>query len=150
MPVPSVLWRCWLGDRKGIHPVKNWLVGCWHGYLSAARCRLAYTARLMPLPLTVSCFSKFQIGFTFLYRLTQLVLDKGTLNRCVCVSTRWCRCNLVVEQTEDGELLVAAVQMTLKCTKDETEIINYITIKTFTTEHVWRRTYWRPGCCSQF
>ena len=40
--VPSVLWRCWLGDRKGIRPVKNWVVGYWHGYLSGARCRLAY------------------------------------------------------------------------------------------------------------
>jgi len=40
--VPSVLWRCWLGSRKGIRPVKNWVVGCWHGYLSGARCRLAY------------------------------------------------------------------------------------------------------------
>ena len=39
---PSVLWRCWLGDRKGIRPVKNWVVGCWCGYLSGARCRLAY------------------------------------------------------------------------------------------------------------
>ena len=39
---PSVLWRCWFGDRKGIWPVKNWAVGCWHGYLSGARCRLAY------------------------------------------------------------------------------------------------------------
>jgi len=35
------------------------------GYLSGVRCRLAY-AQLMPLPLTVSCFSKIQIGFTFL------------------------------------------------------------------------------------
>jgi len=34
--VPSVLWRCWLGGRKGIRPVKNW-----RGYLSGARCRLA-------------------------------------------------------------------------------------------------------------
>ena len=25
-----------------------------------------HTAQLMPLPLTVSCFSKIQIGFTFL------------------------------------------------------------------------------------
>ena len=25
-----------------------------------------HVAQLMPLPLTVSCFSKFQIGFTFL------------------------------------------------------------------------------------
>ena len=40
--VPSVLWRCWLGGRKGIRPVKIWVVGCWHGYLSGARCRLAY------------------------------------------------------------------------------------------------------------
>ena len=36
------LWRGWLGGRKGIQPVKNWVVGCWHGYLSGARCRLAY------------------------------------------------------------------------------------------------------------
>ena len=35
-PVPSVLWRCWLGGRKGIRPVKNWVVGCWRGYLSGA------------------------------------------------------------------------------------------------------------------
>ena len=34
--LPSVLWRCWLGGRKGIRPVKNWLVGCWRGYLSGA------------------------------------------------------------------------------------------------------------------
>ena len=39
---PSVLWRCWLGGRKGIRPVKNWVVGCRRGYLSGARCRLAY------------------------------------------------------------------------------------------------------------
>jgi len=40
--LPSVLWRCWLGSRKGIRPVKNWVVGFWRGYLSGARCRLAY------------------------------------------------------------------------------------------------------------
>jgi len=40
--LPSVRWCCWLGGRKGIRPVKNWVVGCWHGYLSGARCRLAY------------------------------------------------------------------------------------------------------------
>ena len=39
---PSVLWRCWLGGRKGIRPVKTSVVGCWRGYLSSARCRLAY------------------------------------------------------------------------------------------------------------
>ena len=34
----------------------------WHGYLSGARCRLAYG----PAGATVSCSSKIQIGFTFL------------------------------------------------------------------------------------
>ena len=40
--VPSVLWHCWLGGRKGIRLVRNRVVGCWHGYLSGARCRFAY------------------------------------------------------------------------------------------------------------
>ena len=63
--LPSVLWRCWLGGRKGIWPVKNewWgadVVICleWGADL--------HMVQLMPLPLTVSCFSKIQTGFTFL------------------------------------------------------------------------------------
>jgi len=45
-----------------------------------------HIAQLMPLPLTVSCFSKIQIGLPFWYRLTWVVLDKGPLNGvCVCV-----------------------------------------------------------------
>ena len=80
----SVLWHCWLGGRKGIRPVKNWVVGCWRGYLSGARCRLAY-GPVMPLPLTVSCFSKIQIGFTFLVPAHPgIVPNKGPLNGCVC------------------------------------------------------------------
>ena len=35
-------WHCWLGGRKGIRPVKNWVVGFWRGYLSGVRCKLAY------------------------------------------------------------------------------------------------------------
>jgi len=38
------------------------VVGYWRGYLSGARCRLAYG----PADATVSCFSKIQIDFTFL------------------------------------------------------------------------------------
>ena len=44
-----------------------------------------HMAQMMPLPLTVSCFSKIQIGFTFLVQLTRVVPDKGPLNGCVCV-----------------------------------------------------------------
>jgi len=26
---PSVLWHCWLGNRKDIQPVKDWVLVCW-------------------------------------------------------------------------------------------------------------------------
>ena len=83
--LPSVLWRCWLGGRKGIRPVKNWVVRCWCGYLSGARCRLAY-AQLMPLPPTISCSSKIQIGFTFLVPAHPGSPGQRAFKRvCVCV-----------------------------------------------------------------
>ena len=44
-----------------------------------------HTAQLMPLPLTVSCFSKIQIGFTFLVPAHPGSPGKGPLNVCVCV-----------------------------------------------------------------
>ena len=47
-----------------------------------------YMAQLMPLPLTVSCFSKIQIGLPFWNWLTRVVQDKGPLNGCVCVRAR--------------------------------------------------------------
>jgi len=42
-------------------------------------------AQLMPLPLTVSCFSKIQIGFTFLILAHPGSPGKGPLNGCVCM-----------------------------------------------------------------
>ena len=44
-----------------------------------------HMAQLMPLPLTVSCFSKIQIGFTFLIPAHLGSPGKGPLNGCVCV-----------------------------------------------------------------
>jgi len=52
------------------------------------RCADLHVAQLMPLPLTVSCFSKIQIGFTFLVPAHPGSPDKGPLNRCVCVFLR--------------------------------------------------------------
>jgi len=42
-------------------------------------------AQLMPLPLTDSCSSKIQIGFTFLVPAHLGSPRKGPLNGCVCV-----------------------------------------------------------------
>jgi len=47
-----------------------------------------HVAQLMPLPLTVSCFSKIQIGFTFLVRAHPGSPGKGPLNVCACVCPR--------------------------------------------------------------
>ena len=44
-----------------------------------------HTVQLMPLPLTVSCFSKIQIGFTFLVPAHPGSPRKGPLKGCVCV-----------------------------------------------------------------
>jgi len=44
-----------------------------------------HLAQLMPLPLTVSCFSKIQIGSTFLVPAHLGSPEKGPLNVCVCV-----------------------------------------------------------------
>jgi len=83
----EVLWRCWLGGRKGIRPVKNGVpLNEWWGagvVVCLGRGADLHTAQLMPLPLTVSCFSKIQICFIFL-----VPAHPGrplSLNGCVCV-----------------------------------------------------------------
>jgi len=44
-----------------------------------------HMAQLMPLPLTVSCFSKIQIGFSFLVPAHPGIPRQRPLNWCVCV-----------------------------------------------------------------
>ena len=92
--VPSVLRRCCLGGRKGIRPLKTerWGAGVviclgWGAGL--------HMAQLMPLPLTVSCFSKIQIGFTFLVPAHpgfpgQIPQSRKTVVCCVV-----CYCNIL-------------------------------------------------------
>ena len=53
------------------------------------RCADLHMAQLMPLTLTVSCFSKIRIGFTFLVLAhLSIVPDKGPLNGCVLTYLR--------------------------------------------------------------
>ena len=85
--VPSVLWRCCLGGRKGIRPVENWVVGCWHGYLLSVWSEV----QTCIWPSWCHCHSlslasvKSRLVLHFWYRLTRVVPDKGPLNGCVCV-----------------------------------------------------------------
>jgi len=61
-----------------------------------------HMAQLMSLPLTVSRFSKIQIGFTFLVPAHPGSPEKGPLNGCVCVLYHlhqcllcWLRCHFI-------------------------------------------------------
>jgi len=59
-----------------------------------------HMAPLMPLPLTVSCFSKIQTGFTFLVPAhlgspgKMCVCVRACVRVCVCVRARVCVCVL--------------------------------------------------------
>jgi len=97
--LPSVLWRCWLGDRKGIRPVKTewWGAGMVNCMERGADLHMT---QLMPLPPTVSCFSKMQIGITFLVPAHpgspgQRAIKRARVRACVrvvCVCVCVCVC----------------------------------------------------------
>ena len=82
--LPSVLWHCWLGGRKGIRSVKNewWGTGM---VICLEQDADLHMAQLMPLPLTVSCFNRIQTGFTFLVLAHPGSPRKRAVKRvCVC------------------------------------------------------------------
>ena len=78
-----MLWRCWLGGRKGIRHVKKLSGGVlvWLSVWSKMQTCI--------WPSWCHCHSlslasvKSRLVLPFWYRLTQAVLDKGPLNRCV-------------------------------------------------------------------
>ena len=74
----------WLGGRNAIWPVKTewWGAGV---VVCLERGADLHMAQLMPLPLTVSCFSKIQIGF---YRA--MLCIRGTSHGPVSVHVRVC------------------------------------------------------------
>jgi len=72
-----------LVGRQEVHPACKKLSGGVLAWLFLEQCADLHMAQLMPLPLTVSCFSKIQIVLAFWYQLTWVVLDKGPLNGCV-------------------------------------------------------------------
>jgi len=69
----TVPWHCWLGDRKGIRPVKSWVLVCWWWRFDWSFARL-----IAPVVTTTSiilCFNKYQ--------LTQVHLEKVAVNTAV-------------------------------------------------------------------
>ena len=98
--MPSVLWRCWLGGRKGIRPVKTewWGAGM---VICLERDADLHMAQLMPLLLTVSCFSRIQIDFSFLVPAHPGSPGQRAFKwMCVCAICHW-------QQQMDGWAIVS-------------------------------------------
>jgi len=71
-----------------------------------------HMAQLMPLPLTVSCFSKIQIGFTFLVPAHPGSPGKKAVKQvCVCVCCTLCFF-AIVSTPAVTELLIPPVTLT--------------------------------------
>jgi len=86
--LPSVLWRCWLGSRKGIQPVKtSGQVLMWLSVGSELQIMCIWSSWCHCHPI-IFCFIKIQNGLSFWCRLTQIVLEKKAI--------KWMLCSVVV------------------------------------------------------
>ena len=75
-----------------------------------------HMAQLMPLSLTVSCFSKIQIGFTFLVPAHLGSPGKGPLNGCVYLVTGFSALTMLVGHHE----------VNLPCKKSTDEVLVWL------------------------
>jgi len=76
-----------VGRQEGHPACKKTVVGCWCGCLEQVAD--LHMAQLMPLPLTVSCFSKIQIGSTFLVLAhVGSPVKRAVKWMCACVSAQ--------------------------------------------------------------
>ena len=115
--MPSVLWRCWLGSKKSIRPVKK-LSGGVLAWLSFW-CKV----QTFIWPSWCHCHSlslasvKSRLALPFWYRLTRVVPDKEPLNLCVCVCcfTLFCLTFACLALTRDAEKRLSRVFWCLCC-----------------------------------
>jgi len=96
-----------VGRQEG-HPACKKLSGCGASVVISLQWGAdLHMPQLMPLPLTVSCFSKIQIGFTFLVPAHLGSPGKRAVKRvCVCVLLTWwyavwCICRQDTQQKTD-------------------------------------------------
>ena len=120
--LPSMLWFPLAGWQEG-HPAckkTEW----WGAGIVTCLQRGAdlHMAQLMPLPLTVSCFSKILTGFTFLVPAHpgspgQRAVKRACVVCCSCVdSTRMCgSCQFVLFDRTGRRLPITTIDDALSC-----------------------------------
>jgi len=100
-----VLWHCWLGVRI----VSG---GCWHGYLSGARCKwFAYGPADATATPSSLAWLKSRMVLPFWFRLTQVVREKRPLNSYSSSSPLMLEhCALQVVRSQEPEFLAIHCQ----------------------------------------
>jgi len=106
--LPSVLWRCGMGVRKGIQPVKTewWGTGVviclQQGKIICIWSSWCHCHHI------ISSSSKIQNGLPSWCRLTQVVLEKRPLNRCSSSSSIQDHLHSLESQVKKWEYLFGA------------------------------------------
>jgi len=80
--MPSVLWHCWLGGRKGCKKLSGGVLAWLSVWSEVQTCIWPNGCHCHSLSLASV---KSRLVLPFWYRLTRVVLEKGPLNGCVCV-----------------------------------------------------------------
>jgi len=99
-----------------------------------------HMAQLMPLPLTVSCFSKIQIGSTFLVPAHPGSPGKRTVKRvcvcvCVCVCNFTCSfwtenmCHTAKKSSLDFVVLICLFAVYPSCTDCPSQLLDWTFIR---------------------
>ena len=97
------------------------LVGWQEGYPDCKKTEWRDAGPADATALTVSCFSKIQIGFTFLVLAHRVVPDRGPLNGCVCVCCR--EVFIPVRTSQKG------VKMQFSCSSKQNSKTNSTTVQ---------------------
>ena len=95
-----------VGQLEGHLACKNWVVGCWHGYLSGARCKLAYD----PADATAThcLFALVKSRLVLLGTPGQRAIKPVCVCACVCACVCVCEMNLVQKSKPCSCLLYAS------------------------------------------
>jgi len=102
--MPSVLWYCWLGSRKGTWPVKTewWDAGM---VMCLGQGADSHVAQPMPLPLNISCSNPdwFYLSGAGSHQQSRTKSKRAIKQLCVCVCVCVCMCVWVcVVMSHDG------------------------------------------------
>ena len=119
-----------VGRQEGHPACKNWVVGA-GVVICLERDADLHLAQLMPLPLTVSCFSKIQIGFTFLVPGSPGQRAIKRVCVCVCLSwlSVWTCCYVVVVQWDTVCLIILKVVGLSSCSVIWQSISNHTSLQ---------------------